>query len=291
MSPTKSWIGVAIAARGERDHQAEPVVAVTAATEHPHRVHGGDQKAGDDVGRQEHVEELVAGRRVEEHLEGPDVGDVAGRVEVESLGLVHPGVHGDHGEGATDPGDHDRHRGEHVRSGREPVPAVDVDGDEDRLEEEEDPLDREADSEGVTEAAREPRPQQAELEGEDGAGHRADGEEDRDSLRPVARQAKRLRVLLPMAVPLGDQHRGREGHAEAGEHDVEAEGEPHLGAGRQQVRRGVGQQGDGQAHQRDPIYPASSGGSAFFRSASSPVSDWKKVRPPACSMATRAMTC
>ena len=228
--------------QGERDHQTEPVVAVTAATEHPHRIYGGDQKAGDDVGRQKHVEELVAGRRVEEHLEGPDVGDVAGGVQVESLGLVHPGVHGDHGEGAADPGDHDGNGGEHVRSGREPVPAVDIDGDEDRLEEEEDSLDREADSESVTEPAREPRPEQAELEGEDGARHRADGEEDRDSLRPVARQAKRLRVLLSMAVPLGDQHRGREGHTEAGEHDVEPEGEPHLRAGRQQIGGGIREQ-------------------------------------------------
>src|SRR3954469_573362 len=76
----------------ERDDEAEAVVAVAPAAEHADRVDGGDQEAGDHVRRQPHVEELVAGRRVEEHLERPDVGDVARRVEVEALRLVHPGV-------------------------------------------------------------------------------------------------------------------------------------------------------------------------------------------------------
>ena len=95
VSPTKSWIGVAIAATVKRDDEAEPVVAVAAATQHPDGVDRGDQEAGDHVGGEEHVEELVAGRRVEEDLERLHVGDLAGGVEREALRLVHPGVRGD----------------------------------------------------------------------------------------------------------------------------------------------------------------------------------------------------
>ena len=51
------------------------------------------------------------------------------------------------------------------------------------------------DPEGVAEAAHEPRPEQPELEGEDGAGDGADGEQHRDRLRPVAGEAKRVRVV------------------------------------------------------------------------------------------------
>ena len=115
---------------------------------------------------------------------------------------------------------------------REPVPAVDVDGDEDRLQEEEDPLDREADPEDVAEAAHEPRPEQAELEGEDRAGDGADGEQHGDAVTRRRRtagdafdQLRKRRAsgsfLLPPAV-LGDQHHRREGDPEAGEDDVEA---------------------------------------------------------------------
>src|SRR3712207_7630294 len=51
-------------------------------------------------------------------------------------------VGGDDGGGATDPGQHDRHAGPEVRPRSHPLPAVEVDRDEDRLEEEEQPLDR-----------------------------------------------------------------------------------------------------------------------------------------------------
>ena len=48
--------------------------------------------------------------------------------------------------------------------GLQPLPAVDVDGDEDRLGEEEQALDRERDAERVAPLAHELRPEQAELE-------------------------------------------------------------------------------------------------------------------------------
>ena len=118
---------------------------------------------------------------------------------------------------------------------REPVPAVDVDRDEDRLQEEEDPLDRERDPEGVAESAREPRPQQPQLEREDRPADGADGDQHRDRLRPVAGETRGLLVVSLAASVLGDQHHRREGDAEAREHDVEPEGEAHLAACRQQV--------------------------------------------------------
>ena len=50
------------------------------------------------------------------------------------------------------PGDHDRDAGQEVRARRQPVPAVDVDRDEDRLDEEREALEREAEPEDVAEA-------------------------------------------------------------------------------------------------------------------------------------------
>ena len=64
----------------ERDQQPEAVVAVAAPAQHADRVHRGDQEGGDQVGREDHVRDLVADRRVEHHLQRVDVGDVAGRV-------------------------------------------------------------------------------------------------------------------------------------------------------------------------------------------------------------------
>ena len=43
------------AADGERDQQAEPVVAVAAPAQHPDGVHRGDQEGGDQVGGEDHV--------------------------------------------------------------------------------------------------------------------------------------------------------------------------------------------------------------------------------------------
>ena len=106
------------AADRERDQQAEAVMAVAAAPQHPDRVDRGDQEAGDQVGGQDHVRDLVGDRGVEDHLERVDVGDGAVGAEREALGLVHPGVDGDHREGAPDPADRDRHAGPEVLPAR-----------------------------------------------------------------------------------------------------------------------------------------------------------------------------
>src|SRR4029450_7852855 len=77
VSPTKSWIGVAIQAIGsgvkqtspgrrwrhpgsrQRDQQAEPVQAVAPTAQHPDRVDRGDEEADDHVGGEDHVRHLV----------------------------------------------------------------------------------------------------------------------------------------------------------------------------------------------------------------------------------------
>ena len=76
-------------------------------------------------------------------FERVDVDDLARRVQREALRLVHPRVRGDHRERAADAREHDRNAGPEVRPRREPLPAEDVDRDEDRLEEEEQSFHRE----------------------------------------------------------------------------------------------------------------------------------------------------
>jgi hypothetical protein len=164
----------------------------------------------------------------------------------EALRLVHPRVDRDDREGAADAGDHDRHAGPEVRPRREPVPAEDVDRDEDRLEEEADPLDREQDAEHLAEAAGELGPQQPELERDHGAGDRADRERHRDHLRPAPREQQRVGVVVAEAAVVGDQHDRRERHAQAREDDVEAERERHLAPRRRELR-GEEQPGHGAA--------------------------------------------
>ena len=116
--------------------------------------------------------------------------------EREARRLVHPRVGGDHRDAAADAGDHDRDAGPEVRPRLQPPPAVDVDGDEDRLGEEEQALERERDAERLAPLAHELRPQQPELERQHRAGHRADGERDRHVLRPALREQQRVGVVV-----------------------------------------------------------------------------------------------
>ena len=73
-------------------------------------------------------------------------------LEPEAAGMVHPAVDGDHHQRAGEAGEHDRDAAREVRARREAVPAVDVDADEDRLDEEREALDREAEAEHAAEA-------------------------------------------------------------------------------------------------------------------------------------------
>ena len=220
----------------QRDQHPEAVQAVAPAAQHADRVDRGDEEAGDHVGGEDHVRDLVAGRRVEQDLQRLGVDHLAGGVEGEALRLVHPGVGGDHREGAADAGDHHRHARPPVRPAAQPLPAVDVDREEDRLGEEEEALDREGDPEGVAEALHEARPEQAELEAEHGAGDGADREGDRHRLRPAPRQPHRVVVAAFEPDVVGGEDDRRQGDPEAGEDDVEAERERHQLAGGEQVR-------------------------------------------------------
>jgi hypothetical protein len=83
---------------------------------------------------------LGPGGRVEHRRPRINVGHLAVD-QVEPSRLVHPGVGGDHEECPRDPGDHDRDPAQQVGPGRQPVPGVRVDAEEDRLGEERDPLD------------------------------------------------------------------------------------------------------------------------------------------------------
>ena len=217
--------------------------AVTPAPQHPDRVDRRDEEPGHEIGRQDHVRNLVGHRRVEDHLPRLDRGDVA-RCRREPLWLVHPRVHRHDRERAPEARDHHRHPRPEVRPRGKVLPAEDVDREEDRLEEEEDPLDREQHPEHLAEAPRERRPEEPELEREHGPRHGTDRERHRRHLRPPLRQPQRVRVVPSQPQVIRDQHQRREAHAQRREDDVEAERERHLAPRRTQVRREDQQRSD-----------------------------------------------
>ena len=121
--------------------------------------------------------------------------------------------------------------GPEVRPRLQPAPAEDVDRDEDRLGEEEDALEGERHAERLAPLAHEPRPQQAELEAQHGAGHRAHRERHRHVLRPALGQQERVPVVVLDGPVVGDQRHEGPRHAERHQDDVEHQGERHLRPG------------------------------------------------------------
>ena len=210
--------------------------ALSPAAQHPDRVDRSHDEPGDEIRRQDHVRDLVGHRRVEDHRPRVDRRDVARRRR-EALRLVHPRVHRDDRERSAEAGDHDRHARPEVRPRRQALPAEDVDGDEDRLGEEEEPLDPEQQAEDLAEAPGERRPEEPELEGEDGPGHGADRERHRHRLRPALRQLQRVRIVAAKTPVVRDQHERWKRYAERSQDDVEPQRERHLAAGGQEVRR------------------------------------------------------
>jgi hypothetical protein len=93
-----------------------------------------------------------------------DVGDGPVGSEDEARRLVHPGVGRHDAERPAEPGDGDREPTEEMGPRRQVAPAVDVDRDEDRLEEEEQALDRKRDPERAAEATHEHWPEETHLE-------------------------------------------------------------------------------------------------------------------------------
>ena len=235
----------------ERNDEAEPVITIAPPPQQAHRVHRRNQEAPDEISRHEHVERFVGHGLVEDHRPRIDVDDLAHRVQPEPGRFVHPGIGSNDGCRATDTGDHYGYTGPKVWPRREPAPSVDVDGDEDRLEEEEQPFDREGNAVRAAEATHEPWPQEAELEREHRAGDRAHCERHRHVLRPTPREEQRVGLVVLDPPVVRDQRHECPRHAERNENDVYGERERHL---RARPRYGVDRQQQPRTVQVCPLH-------------------------------------
>src|ERR687891_100968 len=90
-------------------------------------------------------------------------------------------------------------------AGRQPPPPVRVDADEDRLHEEREPLDREAQPEDAPERRHELRPQEAHLEAQHRPGDHPDREQRHHHSRPTAGERQVERIARPQPQPLDEQ--------------------------------------------------------------------------------------
>jgi len=115
-----------------------------------------------------------------------------------------------------------------VHPARQPLPAVQVDPGEDRLEEEEDPLEAERHAQHRAVGAHQPRPQQPHLERQHSPRDRSDGDQHAEDLRPSPRQQHRHLIGAAKTAELGHQNDGREGDPETGQNNVESERGRHL---------------------------------------------------------------
>ena len=140
--------------------------------------------------------------------------------EREAAWMVHPGVDRDHHQRAGETGDCDRDPAREMRARGQAVPPIDVDANEDRLDEERETLEREAESEDAPERGREVGPQQAHLEAQDRAGDHAHREQRDHHLRPALRQRAVERIARAEVQPLRQQHHRRERDPEAHQWDV-----------------------------------------------------------------------
>jgi hypothetical protein len=210
---------------GQRHDERDALVPPAPAPQPRNGVDRGGQEAGDDVAGEVHVDGLGPDVLVsEQRLEWADIGDPAG-LEREAARVVHPGVHRDHHQRAGEAGDHDRDTSQEMRPWRDAIPAVDVDGDEDRLDEERECLEREAESKDLTKRGHEVRPKQPELEAQDRAGDDPDREQGEHHFRPALRDRAVDRVAASEPQPFEHEHEGREGDAEADDRDVNGERE------------------------------------------------------------------
>jgi hypothetical protein len=208
-------------ARGRHgDAERRALVAAAAAPQERPGVGAGEQETAHDIGGEVHVGVLAVEHRVgEQRPPGVHVGRAAVD-QREPGGVVHPGVDRDDEERAGDAGHRDREAGQEVRSGRQPVPAVGVDPDEDGFEEEGETLKREAEPEHVPEVLHPHRPQQAEFEGQDRAGDDAHREQRQHDPRPAPGQRAVELVTGAEVTVFGDEDENRERDAEADQGDV-----------------------------------------------------------------------
>jgi hypothetical protein len=146
----------------------------------------------------------------------------------EAARLVHPRVDRDHRHGAENAAERDRDARPPVRPATQPAPAVQVDRGEDGLEKEEQALDTEGQAEDCPVLAHQPRPEQAHLEGEHRAGHRADRDQHPHDLGPAPRQCQRDRIRSLQPDELGEEHCRRQRNPQARQDDVKAQRRCHL---------------------------------------------------------------
>ena len=113
---------------------------------------------------------------------------------------------------------------------RQPLPAVQVDADEYRLEKEAQGFDGEAKAESRAVLPHHSRPQDSEFKREDGAGHRADGELNGHHHGPAPRDLDRGWVFAENADRLHQQGQRGKRHSQRHEQHVARERECHLDA-------------------------------------------------------------
>ena len=181
---------------GERDDEARAGGSGRGGRQHPDRVDRGDHESADQVGRDHHVRGHYGIAIVEDHPTGRRR-PPAGRVEGDALRGSSSRRWPPRPRCCRRCPRRRRDAGPEVRPRARPPPPVDVDRDEERLGEEEDP----SKANGTPKAA--PHwpmnwPQQPELEGEDGPRHRPDRERHRHVLRPALGEQHRVGVALLM---------------------------------------------------------------------------------------------
>ena len=219
----------------EGHRECQSLVVVLPSAQPGDRVDGRDDEAGGHVDRDQEVPELVPERVGEQSSHHVDVGHLPAD-ELYAAWCVHERVGGQDRDRAEQARRRQRKAKQEMRPRLEPLPTVEVDADEDRLEEEGKSFDRKADSHRGPEAGHQPGPQEAELEGKDGAGHGPDRELDRHHHGPPAGDLEGDRVFSRQADAFHQQGQRGKGHPQRHEQDVGRECERHLYAAWQESR-------------------------------------------------------
>ena len=203
-----------------RDAERNPLIPAAPPAQEAPGVRARQQETADDEGGEVHVRVIAPEHRVVEqrpprmHVHRPAV------LQGESRRVVHPAVDRDDEERPRDPGDRDRDAAPEVHPRPQPVPSVGVDPDEDGLDEEREPLQREPEPEHVPEVLNPDGPQQPELERQDRPGHHPDREQRQHDPRPPPGQ-RPVDLIAGAQVPvLREQHEHRERNPEAHQRNV-----------------------------------------------------------------------
>jgi hypothetical protein len=156
------------------------------------------------------------------------MGSMSVMAPLEARRRVHPRVRRDDEERRCETADDEREATEEVGAWCEAIPAVEVERQEDRLDEEGEALEAERHADDAAGEFHEPRPEQPELEREHRAGDGADAEGHREGLRPGAGELAVDVVLRAQPEAFGDHEQDGHADAEHREADVERERRAHL---------------------------------------------------------------